>query len=170
MKGIFNVRGTKITAIQGLWLVAIVALLFLGCQKVTQIVTGPSVDDHSGNGNTPSPSPEPTGAITSVRLSLFGDETCASGASPATEPNTIRVGCVQGLTITPLLADGSNAPEVIHGPAPDSVAVVSGTQALQLNAVSEPFNRDAVGLAAGTAKVRAVVKGVTGELDVTVVN
>jgi len=158
--------------------VSLAALTFLAalaggaCEFFKDDITSVVVNQNQGQGNgtpTASPSPgTPTGAITQVRVSTFGEETCPGGGSPATEPNSVRVACVQPLTCSPLLADGSQAPPILHGPAPDSFEVASGSSSGTLLAAPNPFNADLRGDSPGTARVRCSVGGIVGTLDVSV--
>lgn len=146
---------------------AAAALLGAACTIGDTITNIPvSQNQGQGNGSQPSPSPGATGTITAVRVSTFGEET--GPATPATEPNSVRVGNVQPVTCTPLLADGSQAPEILHGPAPDSFEVVSGSASGALLAAANPFNGDLRGDSPGTVRLRCSVAGVAGTLDVSV--
>jgi hypothetical protein len=163
---------------KGIWqfwaaaMLGLVALALVGC-TIGDSPTIITVSQDQGQGNGPSASPSPggvpSGTITSVRVSTFGDETCPGGtASPATEPNSVRVTCLQPVTCTPLLADGSKAPEILHGPAPDSFEVVSGSGSGALLAAENPFNGDLRGDSPGTVRIRCSVAGIAGTLDVSV--
>jgi hypothetical protein len=129
-------------------------------QTTTVIIAGP--------GPVPVATPTPGtggGAVAAVNVSGFGTET---GPGAIVAGPGVRVGNQQPITCTPKDAAGNDVPTAIHGPTPDRFTVVSGGQAVQLLAVSEPFNRDAVGLSAGTARVECEVHGVTGALDIQV--
>jgi len=163
----------KRNGIWQLWAVAIaaVAVLAVGCTwgDSPTIIT---VNQEQGQGNTgptASPSPGTSGPVEAVRVSTFGTETCPGGGSPATEANSVRVGCFQPLTCTPLLAGGVPAPPGAHPPAPEAFVIILGDAAAELLAVENPYNRDLHGLSPGTVRVRCAVAGATpGDLDVSV--
>lgn len=149
-------------------LVAIASMALLGCTigDTPTIITVDQNQSQGNTGTTASPSPGAPG-IVSVRVSTFGDETCPS-ASPANEANSVRVTCSQPVTCTPLLAGDVQAPPGAHPAAPDSFEVVSGGASGELRAASNPYNADLVGLSPGTVRLRCIVGGIGGDLDVAV--
>jgi len=156
------------------WAVAIAAV-FAACSLLddngTTVIVSQNQGQTGGSDPTASPSPgtSPTGAVTSVRVSVFGAETCSTG-TPNPALGIVGVGCQQAVTCTPLLANGDEAPPGVHPPAPDSFAVTEGAAIdLRLHEDGNPYNREAVGLAVGTSKIRCAVGNATpGELELSV--
>ena len=154
---------------------AVLALIAMfGCGEESPTTPTPAggvtivINNTQTQGGAPSPSPEPGagGAIASVRVGIFGQD-CSSGRVPNNAERLIRVGCTAHLTATPKDANGVDVGAPIHGPdAAWTVSVNPGV--LEVTFPGNPFNRDAKGLGSGVAHFSVTVKGVTGELDVTV--
>lgn len=116
---------------------------------------------------TPSPTPvaEGLGEGAYVRVGVFAYSCPAGVTAPRNGSGELPLACTAHVTATPKDKNGDDIPASQHGP---SISwVVSGP--VLCTAPTEPFNRDCRGLAAGTAQLRATVKGVTGTLDLTVV-
>lgn len=153
--------------------VACVVLALAGC-NLTKIDIGRNPNEPTPVA-TPTPTPAPTASPTPaaeglgegayVRVGVFG-YSCPSGVNaPRNGSGELPLSCTAHVTATPKDKNGDDIPASLHGP---SISwVVSGP--VVCTAPSEPFNRDCRGVAAGTAQLRATVKGVTGTLDLTVV-
>lgn len=140
----------------------------------TEVVTGPTTvvvtptQTQGGGGGSDEPG-SGSGTITHVKVTQFGED-CPSGTSPSGADRNVRVGCTKNLTCTPFVGPNEPASPTIHGPAPDFFGVVGGGPAAAVTIPSEPFNRDARGVQAGTVSFRCIVRGVQSEqFDLVVV-
>lgn len=142
-------------------LMAVVAMA--GC---TDIFVG---GDTTQNNNIFSPGAsgdeeeEPAADIASVLVTKIS-ESCPSGLVGTGERGKARVGCQAVLTCTPKLADGTDAPPEVHGPTPDSFAVVGGFNLVLFTGTENPFNRLVQVQGAGTAGFQCTVKGRASEI------
>src|SRR6185503_14831068 len=104
-----------------------------------------------GNPN-PNASPSPGAGGTIHHVSVFNVGTEGTAAKcVSTDPHVLHVGCKIFLTCTPKYADGTDVPEVVHGPAPDTFGVATGTTFVGVEERSDStFNINAVGKAPGT--------------------
>lgn len=97
----------------------------------------------------------------------FGEQ-CSGGLTQATDPNTVRVGCVAILTCTPKLPDGTDAPPALHGPAPAFFGPISGSQNVDFHQWdSNPFNANSKILGGTASAYRCDVGGLSGTLSLT---
>ena len=113
-----------------------------------------------GNPN-PNASPSPGGGtIHHVGVFNVGTEGTAVKCV-STDPHLIHVGCRIWLTCTPKLSDGTDAPEAVHGPAPDFFGATTGTTFVAAEERSDStFNINILGKAPGSATVGCTVKAV----------
>lgn len=117
-----------------------------------------SGQQQGGNPSGPSVVPVPAGSVAAVVVSKFGED-CPDGVSPTNNPTTVRVACTARVTCTPKLADGSDAPPAVHGPAPDFFGVVSGAQYFSTVSEENAFNLQMRALGPGVASIGCTVKG-----------
>ena len=113
-----------------------------------------------------SPTPEPSGdEVAAVLVTAFGVEV---GPNPIPGAS-LRVGNTQPVTCTPKLADGTDAPPEVHGPAPDFFGPILGAGNARVESTFNPFNLDIVGQAGGVFSLQCIVNGVQGQLSMLVV-
>lgn len=115
---------------------------------------------------TPGPSPTPNARFTTVRVGIFAQTCEGGGGVPNNAENTIRVGCIAQMTVTPKDANGQDLqlPDAVWMQMHVSWAV-TGASCQDLNATmpnGNPFNREIRGVAAGTCVVCATVDGIQG--------
>lgn len=138
----------------------------------TVVNVGQTVTQTQGGGSTPgtSASPSPSSGVPQqVRVGQFSDERCPSGVQPASEVRTVRAGCLQPITCTPLLTGGVDAVTPLGITTPDSFSITAGSSGT-LEATEEPFNRDfRAGPLAGPVTITCTVRGVSGTLDLVVI-
>jgi hypothetical protein len=148
--------------------VVLSAIVLMGCTTPTSpvIVTTTVTNTQGGSTTTtPTDAPPASGPVVSVRVGLFGGA-CPDGSAIRGGATELKVGCTGYATATPLGAGNVKLPPEAHGP--DCSWSVDRPDVVSLYAVENPFNRDIVALRAGTARVSATVKGVTGYFDVVV--
>jgi hypothetical protein len=105
-----------------------------------------------------------------VKVTQFG-ETCPadSGKTPSGQDRAVRVGCSKALTCSPKCDNPQGGPDidcpVPQGAAPDEFRVFAGADRISFTASSSnpAFNRDARGVAPGTASIDCTYAGVRSE-------
>jgi hypothetical protein len=125
-----------------------------------------------GNPNpSASPSPGAGGTIHHVGVFNVGTEGTAAKCV-STDPHTLHVGCKIWLTCTPKFQDGTDVPEAVHGPAPDSFGATVGAAFVTIEERSgQTFDINVIGKAAGSSVISCVVKGIVSRpFEFTVVN
>lgn len=153
-------------------LVILLFLIFAGCQPDQSIVVNPTqtvtITSPIGPGVTGSPTPSatPSARFSVVRVGIFAQTCPGGGGVPDNAQNTIRVGCVAALTVTPKDANGHDLQ------LPDAVWMqmkvswtITGPSCTDLNSTMpniNPFNREVRGEIPGTCVICANVDGVQG--------
>ncbi len=120
-------------------------------------------------GSTPRPTPTPTPpvgtSIHHVRVGFFGFSCPAGVTVPRNGLGELPVGCRGFVTATPKDSAGHDVPESIHGPNCDW-ALESGHGLVEVtNSGVTVFNKDVKGLATGSFRLCATVRGVKGCLN-----
>lgn len=131
-----------------------------------------NVNVNIGTQPSPGPSASPgTGQpIDHVSIFSVGDQESGGQKCVSTDPHVLHVGCTRRYTCTPKYRDGTDVPEVVHGPAPDFFAAAIGSNLVSLSELGA-FDRDVKGTGAGAVVLRCDVKGVTGRpYDITLLN
>lgn len=120
-------------------------------------------------GSTPRPTPTPTPpvgtSIHHVRVGFFGFSCPAGVTVPRNGLGELPVGCRGFVTATPKDSAGHDVPESIHGPNCDW-ELESGHGLVEVtNSGVTVFNKDVKGLATGSFRLCATVRGVKGCLN-----
>ena len=140
-----------------LFLGLVVSLVGLACSFTWN---APNTSGSQSGATGPSVIPSPSSGIASVSVGKYGEDDCAN---PSNNPTTVRVGCTARLTCTPKLADGTDAPPAVHGPAPDFFGPTSGAQFFSWVQDENLFNGRARALGPGVGTFRCTVKGVASQ-------
>lgn len=158
------------------FLAAAAAALIMPACGYLQNVLSPSQDQTVIINPTPAPSATPTASPSpgasglvrpaSVRVGFFGGS-CPSGSGktfPSNGLGQVPVGCTGFATATPKHADGTDLTPAEHGTAIDWT-LEPFTSAVNVLGVAEAFNKDVVGVSAGSFNLCATVQGVKGCLN-----
>jgi hypothetical protein len=130
-----------------------------------------------GGGGGASPSPGITTKPKLTKVTQYGENCPPSvAAGPSGQDRGVRVGCSKALTCSPKCDNPQGGPDidcqVPQGGAPDEFRVFAGADRVSFTAsTSNPaFNRDARGVAPGTASIDCTYAGVRSEpFDLAVV-
>jgi hypothetical protein len=151
-----------------LGIAAVFAALSIGCNNISQTVTGPNIDlsQHGSTSEDPpstNPSPGQVG-FDEIRVGIFG-HTAGCANAPTNGQNTVRLGCTANATATPKL-NGVEVSSTVHGPSciwyldGQRVDGLASSNVVALSVDSgNPFNIQLRGLTKGSFTLEAEVKG-----------